>query len=207
MRRGCGWRCGSEVSGISVPAGVSRRAVRQVSGGVTSPLERPATPCPPGHRARRGLRPRSHRRAGGTAHGQRGRDREPHQDDLGERAGDTRRVDSDWDTIGEFAQTFNGYGYWGSFERCAEVALARPSATLTELRTCLFFAQRTWHHFGDYPVGKLRTTRGASSKASGPTCALGRLRRRQTEGVDGGRPVPLPRRGSLHAAVVGRTAH
>ena len=59
--------------------------------------------------------------------------------------------DADWETIIEFARTFDAYSYWGSFHRCAEVANAQASSTLTELRTCLFFEHRRWHHFGDYP--------------------------------------------------------
>lgn len=56
-----------------------------------------------------------------------------------------------WEAIGDFARTFDGYEYWGSFDRCAEIANAQRGETLTELRTCLFFEQRRWHHFGDYP--------------------------------------------------------
>src|SRR4029453_18512930 len=41
--------------------------------------------------------------------------------------------------IGRFAATFNGYQYWGSLEKCAEVAHHRgkdiTTLTLTELRT------------------------------------------------------------------------
>jgi hypothetical protein len=55
--------------------------------------------------------------------------------------------------IWRFALTFNGYEYWGSFERCAEVANAplSASATLTELRTRLFFEQRRYRHMGEEP--------------------------------------------------------
>lgn len=56
-----------------------------------------------------------------------------------------------WDVIGAFALTFDGYRHWGSFEACAEVANARRGSSLTELRTCLFFEQRRWRHFGDEP--------------------------------------------------------
>ncbi len=66
----------------------------------------------------------------------------------------------DWGKIGEFALTFDAYSYWASFEKCADIAnesadlwgKARVvSATLTELRTCLFFEQRRWRHFGYEP--------------------------------------------------------
>jgi hypothetical protein len=58
---------------------------------------------------------------------------------------------ADWSTINRFALTFNGYEQLGSFEACAEIANARKSDTLTDLRACLFFEQRRWHHFGGEP--------------------------------------------------------
>jgi hypothetical protein len=61
------------------------------------------------------------------------------------------RPDADWETIGAFALMFDGYHAWGSFEKCAEIANAQRDGTLTELRTCLFFEQRRWRHFGDLP--------------------------------------------------------
>jgi hypothetical protein len=70
---------------------------------------------------------------------------------------DALRVDmipasgADWDEIQRFALTFDGYAYWGSFERCEEVAEERRSETLTDLRTCLFFEQRRWRHYGYEP--------------------------------------------------------
>ena len=57
----------------------------------------------------------------------------------------------DWDTIAEFALTFDGYKAWGSFEKCAEIANAQRQETLTQVRTCLFFEQRRWRHFGEEP--------------------------------------------------------
>jgi hypothetical protein len=69
------------------------------------------------------------------------------------------------DQISRFALTFNGYDHWGSFEACADIAnkFLRAFAengsipedvTLTELRTCLFFEQRRWHHLGELPDEK-----------------------------------------------------
>ena len=65
--------------------------------------------------------------------------------------------------LGAFALSFNGYDHWGSFEKCAEIGnrwigefaerRALPES-LTELRTCLFFEQRRWHHFGESPDGE-----------------------------------------------------
>ena len=59
-----------------------------------------------------------------------------------------------WAAIQEFALTFDGYGYWGSFERCAEIANRREHDSLTKLRTCLFFEQRRWRYFGEEPDGE-----------------------------------------------------
>lgn len=64
------------------------------------------------------------------------------------------------DAIFEFASTFNGYDDRGSLEKCGDVANACQSrykaegalpADLTDLRTCLFFEFRRWHHFGEEP--------------------------------------------------------
>jgi hypothetical protein len=70
---------------------------------------------------------------------------------------------AEWHDIVEFALTFDGYSYWGSFEKCAEIANQAAEAyarqqvlpdSLTELRTCLFFEQRRYHHFGQSPDGQ-----------------------------------------------------
>ena len=60
-------------------------------------------------------------------------------------------LEADWDEIQNFALTFDGYEHWGSSEACAEVANARKSQTLSDLRTCLFYEQRRWRHFGEAP--------------------------------------------------------
>ncbi|MGI8979317.1 MAG: hypothetical protein ACR2FY_08835 [Pirellulaceae bacterium] len=60
-------------------------------------------------------------------------------------------ADADWESIEEFALTFDGYRAWGSFDKCAEIANSNQRNTLTEMRTCLFFEQRRWRHFGDEP--------------------------------------------------------
>jgi hypothetical protein len=65
-----------------------------------------------------------------------------------------------WHEIGGFGLTFNGYEFHGSFEACGEVAdhwlkSYRQHGTLpdslNDLRTCLFFEQRRWRHFGSEP--------------------------------------------------------
>ena len=60
--------------------------------------------------------------------------------------------DADWQQIEQFALTYSGYTESGSFERCAEIANARCNSTLSELRTCLYFEQRRWRHFGETPT-------------------------------------------------------
>lgn len=49
-----------------------------------------------------------------------------------------------WSRIEPFALTFDGFQYWGSVEKCAEVAFAKRMNTLTELRTCLFYEAKRW---------------------------------------------------------------
>lgn len=61
------------------------------------------------------------------------------------------RNEADWDTIQRFALTFDAYSHWGSFDRCAEIAESRRRDTLTDVRTCLFFEQRRWRHYGEEP--------------------------------------------------------
>jgi hypothetical protein len=58
-----------------------------------------------------------------------------------------------WSRIEPFALTFDGFQYWGSVDKCAEVAEKTP-ATLTQLRTCLFFEARRWAHLKQEPDDK-----------------------------------------------------
>ncbi len=64
---------------------------------------------------------------------------------------DVPAPDAEWDTIDAFGLTFNGYKACGSFEKCAAIANQQLDSTLTELRICLFFEGRRWHHYGDEP--------------------------------------------------------
>ena len=68
-----------------------------------------------------------------------------------------------WHVIGEFALTFNGYEIIGQKE-CGTLAnrvkkefsanaASLQGLSLTELRACLFFEQRRFHHFGEEPEG------------------------------------------------------
>jgi len=72
---------------------------------------------------------------------------------------DTEDLSSIW----EFAYKYDAYKKLGSSEAVAELANARQETftetgqwneTLNELRTCLFFEQWLWRHFGDDPDGK-----------------------------------------------------
>ena len=70
-------------------------------------------------------------------------------DDL--KLDDVPHENADWSNIARFALTFNGYKHHGSFDKCAEIANNHHADTWTELRTCLFFEQRRWPHFGETP--------------------------------------------------------
>ena len=63
---------------------------------------------------------------------------------------DVPAVGEAWTRIEPFALTFDGFRYWGSVEKCAEVA-GRTPTTLTDLRTCLFFEARRWKNLGSEP--------------------------------------------------------
>jgi len=63
---------------------------------------------------------------------------------------DVPAVGEPWPRIEPFALTFDGFRYWGSVEKCAEVA-SRTPGTLTDLRTCLFFEARRWKNLGRQP--------------------------------------------------------
>lgn len=74
--------------------------------------------------------------------------------------GDVPASDAGWSQIGGFALTFDGYEHWGSFGKCAEIDNHWAKAytegqtlpdSLTDLRTCLFFEQRRWRHYGWEP--------------------------------------------------------
>lgn len=56
-----------------------------------------------------------------------------------------------WAHIEPFALTFDGFKYWGSVEKCAEVAQTGRPGSLTELRTCLFYEARRWKLVGRSP--------------------------------------------------------
>lgn len=89
--------------------------------------------------------------------------------------------------IFEFALTFDGYGR-GGFNGAAEIANTAQGkwrrdrvlpTDLDDLRTCLFFEQRRWRHFGSPPdaaadtyirelVGAIRTASGGFVEREDP---------------------------------------
>lgn len=71
-----------------------------------------------------------------------------------------------WPAIEQFALTFKGYDWAGSFEKCADLANSTrstydsspdrrlPRLTLDELRACLYFEQRRCRHSDYFPEGE-----------------------------------------------------
>ncbi len=75
--------------------------------------------------------------------------------------GDLPTRHTSWINIVPFAQSFNGYEYWGSVKKCREVAHRGVelhkgnnglNLSLTDLRTCLFFEARRWKHLEKKPT-------------------------------------------------------
>jgi hypothetical protein len=77
------------------------------------------------------------------------------------RLDDVPLADAPWDTIQEFALSFNAYDYHGSFERCADIAIRRDPQNLTELRTCLFMQQRASRHCDEDPSAEMLSSIGS----------------------------------------------
>jgi hypothetical protein len=65
-----------------------------------------------------------------------------------------------WDAVSDFALSYDGYAYWDDLATLAGSVLQRWTRrrslpdTLDELRGCLFYEQRRWHHFGEEPSGR-----------------------------------------------------
>lgn len=65
-----------------------------------------------------------------------------------------------WEAVEEFALSYDGYSYWSDLGKLAGGSMrawARQGSlpgTLDELRGCLFYEQRRWHHFGLEPQGR-----------------------------------------------------
>jgi hypothetical protein len=76
-----------------------------------------------------------------------------------------------WEAVEEFALSYDGYAYWSDVAELASRALRRwtrdgtlPTG-LDELRGCLFYEQRRWHHFGYEPYGRAAEYAGALLEA------------------------------------------
>ncbi len=82
-----------------------------------------------------------------------------------------------WDAVCEFALSYDGYGYWDDLPELASRVLQRWTrsralpATLDELRGCLFYEQRRWHHFGEEPTGRSAQYMRAIVEAIAALCA------------------------------------
>ena len=65
-----------------------------------------------------------------------------------------------WEAVSDFALSYDGYAYWDDLSTLAGRVLQRWTRrrtlpdTLDELRGCLFYEQRRWHHFGEVPTGR-----------------------------------------------------
>ena len=76
------------------------------------------------------------------------------------RSSDIPRHATSWDVVGEFALTYDGYAYWDDLSDLANNTVRFWTRNLTlpqgidELRGCLFYEQRRWHHRGDEPRGR-----------------------------------------------------
>jgi hypothetical protein len=91
---------------------------------------------------------------------------------------------SDDRSVVEFALTFDGYSYYGGFAACADICNAAGRnyfadgslpRSLSDLRACLFFEQRRWHHYGEAPDAEARRYIGALLDAIRDRIAKGAL--------------------------------
>jgi len=64
------------------------------------------------------------------------------------------------DTVSSFALTYDGYAYWDDVTELATRSIRAWTRhrllpdTIDEIRGCLFYEQRRWHHFGEEPTGR-----------------------------------------------------
>jgi hypothetical protein len=65
-----------------------------------------------------------------------------------------------WDAVSSFSLSYDGYAYWDDVSELATRSTRHwtrdrtlPSS-VDELRACLFYEQRRWHHFGEVPNGR-----------------------------------------------------
>jgi hypothetical protein len=100
-----------------------------------------------------------------------------------------------WDAVSEFALSYDGYGYWDDLPELASRVLQcwtrsrSLPGTLDELRGCLFYEQRRWHHFGEEPSGRSAEYMRAIVEA---IAALSATRPRTTTRPADPRPATAP---------------
>jgi len=105
----------------------------------------------------------------------------------------------DWDRLNEFALTYDGYAYWDNLPELARRAVARWTrdgslpGTLDELRACLFYEQRRWHHFGAVPRGRAGTYLWALATEVRTLVARGQLEALPSARGEEHRPDPARR--------------
>jgi len=65
-----------------------------------------------------------------------------------------------WDAVASFCLSYDGYAYWDDVSELATRSIrnwtrahALPDS-IDEVRACLFYEQRRWHHFGEEPNGR-----------------------------------------------------
>jgi hypothetical protein len=65
-----------------------------------------------------------------------------------------------WDAVSSLSLSYDGYAYWDDVTELATRSIrswTRDRAvpgTIDEIRACLFYEQRRWHHFGEDPSGR-----------------------------------------------------
>lgn len=59
--------------------------------------------------------------------------------------------EAELDDLIQFAHTFDGFRYAGSFEACADIANNRQFGSIGDIRAALFFEARRWRHYRDDP--------------------------------------------------------
>lgn len=65
-----------------------------------------------------------------------------------------------WDAVSSFSLSYDGYAYWDDVSELATRSIRGWTRSRTlpgsidELRACLFYEQRRWHHFGEEPNGR-----------------------------------------------------
>ncbi len=91
-----------------------------------------------------------------------------------------------WDAVSSFSLSYDGYAYWDDVCELATRHIRNWTrhhtlpVSIDEVRACLFYEQRRWHHFGEDPNGRgeqyvwalldtLRNLVAARSRSVSPT--------------------------------------